>query len=45
LKKLTGLQHLEALNLNETSITAAGLEKLKSMTALKRVYSWKGVEK
>jgi Leucine-rich repeat (LRR) protein len=43
--QLTGLQHLEALNLNETNITAAGLGKLKSMAALKRVYSWKGVEK
>jgi len=43
--QLTGLQHLEALNLNETNITAAGLDKLKSMASLKRVYSWKDVEK
>jgi uncharacterized membrane protein len=38
--QLTGLQHLEALNLNETGITTIGLEKLKSIKSLKRVYSW-----
>jgi len=38
---LTGLHHLEAVNLNETKITSACMEKLKQMPALKRVYSWK----
>lgn len=42
---LVGLNHLEAVNLNETEITSACLERLKQMPALKRVYSWKtGVE-
>ena len=44
-KALLGLNHLEALNLNETKITRAGLEKLKQMPNLKRVYSWKPVNK
>ncbi len=38
--QLITLHHLEALNLNETDITKAGLEKLKQMPNLKRVYSW-----
>jgi hypothetical protein len=39
--QLTGLHHLEAVNLNETKITNACMKKLKEMPALKRVYSWK----
>jgi len=41
IKELLGLNHLEALNLNETRITSVGIEKLKQMPNLKRVYSWK----
>jgi len=41
--QLTGLHHLEAVNLNETRITSACIKKLKQMPALKRVYSWKTV--
>ena len=37
---LSGLHHLEALNLNETNVTQLGIEKLKQMPALKRVYQW-----
>ena len=40
---LTGLHHLEAVNLNETKITSACMKKLKQMPALKRVYNWKTV--
>jgi uncharacterized membrane protein len=39
--QLMGLNHLEAVNLNETKITSACMKKLKQMPALKRVYSWK----
>ncbi len=39
---LTVLQHLDAVNLNETNITQAGLDALTKNTAIKRVYSWKG---
>ncbi|TAD84702.1 MAG: hypothetical protein EAY75_12645 [Bacteroidetes bacterium] len=38
--QLAGLQHLEAVNLNETKITKAGLEKIKQLPNLKRIYSW-----
>ena len=38
---LASLQHLEALNLNETLITKIGLEKIKKLPNLKRVYTWK----
>ncbi|MFM9910522.1 MAG: c-type cytochrome domain-containing protein [Chitinophagaceae bacterium] len=38
---LASLQHLEALNLNETLITKIGLEKIKQLPNLKRVYTWK----
>lgn len=38
---LVSLQHLEALNLNETLITKTGLEKIKKLPNLKRVYTWK----
>ena len=40
-KHLVGLHHLEMVNLNETKITSACLEKLKAMPNLKKVYSWK----
>jgi hypothetical protein len=39
--QLAGLQHLEALNLNETKITRACMEKLRALPNLKRVYTWK----
>lgn len=39
--QLAALHHLEALNLNETNITKAGIEKLKQIPNLKRVYTWK----
>ena len=39
--QFAGLHHLEAVNLNETNITKAGLEKLKQLPNLKRVYTWK----
>ncbi len=38
--RLTGLNQLESLNLNETKITRAGEEKLKKLPSLKRLYSW-----
>jgi uncharacterized membrane protein/mono/diheme cytochrome c family protein len=41
IEQLTGLQHLEAVNLNETNITSTGLGKLEKNAALKRIYSWK----
>jgi hypothetical protein len=37
---LSGLHHLEALNLNETNVTQLGIEKLKQLPGLKRVYQW-----
>jgi len=43
--RLSGLKHLEAVNLNGTNITKRCLDKLKQIPSLKRVYSWKtGVE-
>lgn len=36
---LLGLDHLEAINLNETRITKKGLEQLNQLPKLKRVYS------
>jgi hypothetical protein len=42
--QLTGLHHLEAVNLNETKITSSCMEKLKQMPALKRVYTWKTID-
>ncbi|WP_126248353.1 DUF2231 domain-containing protein [Chitinophaga rhizosphaerae] len=39
--QLTELKHLEAANLNETGITATGLDQLKKNRAIKRVYSWR----
>ncbi len=41
---LLRLDHLEAINLNETNITKKGLEQLNQLPKLKRVYSWKRVE-
>jgi uncharacterized membrane protein len=41
---LLGLDHLEAVNLNETRITTKGLEQLNRLPKLKRVYSWKSVD-
>ena len=38
---LIGLKHLEALNLNETKVSKAGVEKLKTDSGIKRVYDWK----
>jgi hypothetical protein len=38
---LSGLNHLEAVNLNETKITRAGVEKLRQIPNLKRIYTWK----
>ena len=38
--QLITLKHLEAINLNETKITTAGIDQLKKNTAIKRVYSW-----
>ncbi len=40
LPQLIGLHHLESLNLNETNVTNLGIEKLKQMPGLKRVYQW-----
>ena len=37
---ISGLHHLEALNLNETNVTQQGIEKLKQLPGLKRVYQW-----
>lgn len=34
------LKHLEAVNLNDTKVTQAGINKLRQNTAIKRVYSW-----
>ncbi|WP_423735982.1 DUF2231 domain-containing protein [Chitinophaga caseinilytica] len=41
--QLTELKHLQAVNLNETGITSAGLDQLKKNPAIKRVYSWRTV--
>jgi len=38
--QLAGLKHLEALNLNETNLTEVGIQKLKQLPGLKRVYQW-----
>lgn len=37
---IISLKHLEAVNLNDTKITQAGIDKLRQNTAIKRVYSW-----
>ncbi|HQT21488.1 MAG: hypothetical protein B7X86_01000 [Sphingobacteriales bacterium 17-39-43] len=38
---ITALKHLEAVNLNETGMSKAGVEQLKKMPSVKRVYEWK----
>ena len=38
---LVDLKHLEALNLNETKVTKAGVEKLRTSSVIKRIYDWK----
>ncbi len=43
--QLKGLDKLQAINLNDTKITAVCLDQLKQMPNLKRVYSWHTVEK
>lgn len=40
-EQLVGLLQLESVNLIETKVSKAGLEKLKAMPNLKRVYSWR----
>jgi uncharacterized membrane protein len=40
-KQLIGLHHLEVINLSETKLSRSGLEKLKAIPNLKRVYSWR----
>lgn len=35
------LKYLDALNLNETKLSAHGLSKLKEHSSLKRIYTWK----
>ena len=37
---LADLKHLEAVNLNETGLSRAGVEQLKGMPSIKRVYEW-----
>jgi uncharacterized membrane protein len=38
---LGNLEHLEAVNLNETRLTNAGLTRLKQNPAIRRIYSWR----
>jgi uncharacterized membrane protein len=40
-RHLANLGRLEAVNLNETKLTSAGLEKLQENKAIKRIYTWK----
>ncbi len=35
-----GLKHLQAINLNQTLVTAAGVEHLKTISPVQRIYSW-----
>lgn len=37
---LSALKHLEAVNLNETGVSNAGVDQLKKMPSIKRVYEW-----
>lgn len=39
-EKLGSLAHLEAINLNQTRITRAGLQRLQQIPSLKRIYYW-----
>jgi hypothetical protein len=38
---ISTLKHLEAVNVNETSLSRAGVEQLKEIPSVKRVYEWK----
>ncbi|MDP3468262.1 MAG: hypothetical protein Q8S11_07995 [Daejeonella sp.] len=38
---IADLKHLEAVNFNETGLSRAGVEQLKKMPSVKRVYEWK----
>ena len=38
---ISSLKHLEAVNVNETGFSRAGVEQLKEISSLKRVYDWK----
>lgn len=40
---LLGLEHLEAVNLNESNVSKAGVEKLLEGSGVKRVYAWKTI--
>jgi hypothetical protein len=42
---LLPLKHLEAVNLNETLLSASGLARLRHHSGLKRVYTWKSLVK
>jgi len=37
---ILSLKHLESINLNETKVSEAGIERLKQNLSLKRVYHW-----
>lgn len=37
---ISALKHLEAVNFNETGLSKAGVEQLKKMPSVKRVYEW-----
>lgn len=37
---ISALKHLQAVNLNETGLSKAGVEQLKKMPSVKRVYEW-----
>ncbi len=38
---VSDLRHLEAINLNETGLSKAGVEQLRNMPSVKRVYEWR----
>ncbi len=38
---ISNLKHLEAVNFNETGVSRAGVEQLKNINSIKRVYEWK----
>ncbi len=38
---ISSLKHLEAVNVNETGFSRAGVEQLKEISSLRRVYDWK----
>jgi len=37
---ISSLKHLEAVNLNQTDLTKAGVEQLRGLTSIKRIYDW-----